>query len=418
MKKQNIITAAILAIGAVAGAALLFMEPAVDSHGHEEDAEGANAFERGPNGGRMLRDGDFAIEVTIYETGVPPEFRLYPSDGGKPVDVKTVGARIELGRLGNKTDVIAFAPEGGYLRGQQTVEEPHSFDVKVNASYRGKAHAWTYESHEGRTEINAEAAKAAGIEIVTAGPATIVEVLTVPGRIMVDPTRSAHVRARFSGVVREVRKQLGERVTRGEVLLTVESNESLQPYVIRAPVGGVVIAHNVSIGEVTGDAPLMEISDVSRVIAELHVPPREAGRVTAGLPVKITTVDGAFTADAAISSIVPTTDAATQTVIARAVLENPAEHWRPGRLVEAAITVSSRTVPLAVRTDGMQTFRDFTVVFAKVGDTYEVRMLDLGARDGVHAEVLGGLEPGTQYVGRNSFIVKADIEKSGASHDH
>jgi cobalt-zinc-cadmium efflux system membrane fusion protein len=32
--------------------------------------------------------------------------------------------------------------------------------------------------------------------------------------------------------------------------------------------------------------------------------------------------------------------------------------------------------------------------------------------------VLGGLEPGTEYVTENSYIIKADIEKSGASHDH
>ena len=29
-------------------------------------------YERGPNNGRMLRDGDFAIELAIVEAGVPP----------------------------------------------------------------------------------------------------------------------------------------------------------------------------------------------------------------------------------------------------------------------------------------------------------------------------------------------------------
>jgi cobalt-zinc-cadmium efflux system membrane fusion protein len=32
--------------------------------------------------------------------------------------------------------------------------------------------------------------------------------------------------------------------------------------------------------------------------------------------------------------------------------------------------------------------------------------------------VLGGLKPGTPYVAKNSYLIKADIEKSGASHDH
>jgi cobalt-zinc-cadmium efflux system membrane fusion protein len=45
-------------------------------------------------------------------------------------------------------------------------------------------------------------------------------------------------------------------------------------------------------------------------------------------------------------------------------------------------------------------------------------MLDLGASDGTWTEVLGGIEPDETYVTENSFLIKADIEKSGASHDH
>ena len=58
------------------------------------------------------------------------------------------------------------------------------------------------------------------------------------------------------------------------------------------------------------------------------------------------------------------------------------------------------------------------MVFAQVEDTYEVRMLELGDRDGEYAEVLGGLKPATPYVSGNSFLIRSDIEKSGASHDH
>ena len=86
--------------------------------------------------------------------------------------------------------------------------------------------------------------------------------------------------------------------------------------------------------------------------------------------------------------------------------------------VSAEVTLAERQVPLTVKTAGLQRFRDFTVVFAQVGDTYEVRMLELGERDGEWVEVLGGIDPGTPYVVGQSFLIKADIEKSGASHDH
>ncbi len=68
--------------------------------------------------------------------------------------------------------------------------------------------------------------------------------------------------------------------------------------------------------------------------------------------------------------------------------------------------------------NGLQSFRDFTVVYARIGDEYEVRMLDLGRQAGDWAEVLGGLDPGTRYVTENSYVLKADIEKTGAVHDH
>ena len=80
--------------------------------------------------------------------------------------------------------------------------------------------------------------------------------------------------------------------------------------------------------------------------------------------------------------------------------------------------MGEHSVPLAVKRKGLQAFRDFTVVFAQVGEEYEVRMLELGREAGEWVEVLGGLDAGTRYVVANSYLIKADIEKSGASHDH
>jgi len=73
---------------------------------------------------------------------------------------------------------------------------------------------------------------------------------------------------------------------------------------------------------------------------------------------------------------------------------------------------------VAVRRSGLQTFRDWTVVFERIGETYEIRPVTLGRKDGVWIEVVEGLAPRASYVSANSYLVKADIEKSGASHDH
>ena len=100
------------------------------------------------------------------------------------------------------------------------------------------------------------------------------------------------------------------------------------------------------------------------------------------------------------------------------MLPNPEGRLVPGTFVTAEITIGEHEVPLAVRREGLQTFRDFTVVYAQVGDQYEVRMLELGREAGEWVAVLAGIEPGTRYVTAKSYVIKADIEKSGASHDH
>ena len=62
--------------------ALLFSLPLMacgeksETAGAEHGTPKAGEYERGPHNGRMLRDGDFALEMTVFEDGVPPEYRL------------------------------------------------------------------------------------------------------------------------------------------------------------------------------------------------------------------------------------------------------------------------------------------------------------------------------------------------------
>lgn len=119
-----------------------------------EGAEQATEeFVRGPHRGRLLTDGPFAVELAIFESGVPPEYHAWPTLDGKPVPLDQVDLVVELTRLGDKIDRFEFAPQGDYLRGNGVVREPHSFVVKVMAQYAGKTHEWTFDSLEGRTTI-------------------------------------------------------------------------------------------------------------------------------------------------------------------------------------------------------------------------------------------------------------------------
>ncbi|HKZ09149.1 MAG TPA: efflux RND transporter periplasmic adaptor subunit [Rhodanobacteraceae bacterium] len=374
-------------------------------------------YERGPHRGRMLRDGDFGLEVSIFETGVPPQFRLYAYRDNQPIKPNEVTPTIELTRLDGEVNRFTFRPEGDYLTGSGTVHEPHSFDVKVSARHDGRTSTWTYASYEGRTRIPAAVADDAGIEVATAGPATIRDSVKLVGRIALDANRHADVKARFPGIVRDVRVQQGEHVRRGQTLVVVEGNESMRAYPVTAPFDGVVLARNTNAGDVAGDNTLIEMADLSHVWVELHAIGSDAARLAAGQPVHLESATGDREAETVVDTLLPLATRG-QSVIVRANLPNEDGRWRPGTTVTAHVIVAEKKVPLAVKESALQRFRDFTVVFAQVGDTYEVRMLELGDRDGEYAEVLGGLKPGTHYVAEQSYLIKADIEKSGATHDH
>lgn len=389
--------------------------PGNDSHGQAGHA--AEAVVKGPHNGRMLVDGPFALELAIFESGVPPEYHAWPTLDGKAVPLDQVDVTVELTRLGNKLDRFNFTPQADYLRGDGVVHEPHSFVVRVNAAHAGKTHEWTFDSLEGRTKIAPDIAETAGIRTEVAGPAKLVESLTLYGRVAPDLTRQREVSARFPGLIRTVQKKPGDNVRAGEALATVESNESLETYTVTAPIAGIITARDANPGEQSADRALFTIVDPTSVWAELSVFPRDRARVRSGAIVHIKAADSDSSAQGKIERV-DIQAGANQTVTARVSLDNAKGEFFPGSFVTADVAVAERSVPLAVKTIGLQPFRDFTVVFEQVGDTYEVRMLELGEQRGEWAEVLGGLEPGAHYVTENSYLIKADVEKSGASHDH
>jgi len=237
------------------------------------------------------------------------------------------------------------------------------------------------------------------------------------GTVAIDANRRAAVKARFPGVVREVPVQEGQRVKRGQTLVVVEGNDSLRTYPVTAPFDGVVLARNTNVGDVASDNPLVELADLSQVWVDLRAIGTDADRLRSGQQVEIASATGDSKASSTIQRLLPVATSG-QGVVARISIPNPEGTWRPGMTVSAEVTLASHQVPLAVKESGLQNFRDFIVVFAQVGETYEVRMLELGRRDGQYAEVLGGLKPGQLYVTEQSYLIRADIEKSGASHDH
>ena len=157
----------------------------------------AGDYPEGPNGGRLLQSGDFAIELSIYESGVPPEYRAWAYSDGTPLAPSVVDLTVVLTRLGDVRDNIRFNPEGEYLRGDTVIYEPHSFVVLVNANYQGQQHSWEFDSLEGRTTISPGMASAMGLETEVAGPAILTQTLDLIGETVVTPESTRLISARF-----------------------------------------------------------------------------------------------------------------------------------------------------------------------------------------------------------------------------
>ena len=270
-----------------------------------------------------------------------------------------------------------------------------------------------------QTTIEAQTAQSAGIRTARVGPGEIADEHEVQGLLTPVEGRIAQVTARFPGPVRAVQVGVGDQVKAGQVLATVESNLSLTTYSITAPISGVVMARTASVGMSAAEgAPLFEIADLSTLWVDLHIFGRDAGHIEAGVPVTVSRLSDGASEQTTLERVLPGTATASQSTIARASLRNADGRWRPGSAVKARITVDRAAVGLVVPVTALQTAEDRDVVYVQQGDVYHTRPVKLGRRDAERVEVLEGLKTGEQVVVSQSFLVKADMEKSTVEEEH
>lgn len=297
--------------------------------------------------------------------------------------------------------------------------DSHSHDDHDHHGHSHDAHDDDTHKGESKVEITPEIAKASGIVVATVGPAKIKSSLKVNGRIRVNEDQMKHVVPRYPGVLKEVRKKLGDRVEKDEVVAVVESNESLQRYEVKSDLAGTIIEKHAVPGEFVGATEaIFIVADLSSVWVDLNIFRPDAARVKAGQPVIIDGGAGLPKAEGKITYISPFGAESTQTLLARVVLDNTSGDWRPGLFVTGEVLFEEVTVPLAVKPGALQAFRDRTVVFVNEGNLYEPLVIETGRRDADWVEITSSMKAGQRYVAEGSFIIKADILKSGASHDH
>jgi membrane fusion protein, heavy metal efflux system len=315
--------------------------------------------------------------------------------------------------------VFALGACGGSGEPASATAESKRDAHESDARHAGEGdHQEGHESDDTRVDLTDEQIKSAGIELAEAVPTSIRETLPLYGVIVPNAERVRDVGARFPGVIQSVAAAVGDTVKQGQTLAEVESNESLQTYAVTAPLSGIVTGRNVNSGEQTGDKVLFTVADLSSVWVEIALFPRDVGKVHMGQIVHVRSAGSDASGAGKVVYVAPFGSSANQTVTARVQLDNRERRWAPGLYVIAEADLAHRDVPLAVDSRALQTLDGQTVVFVRTSAGFAARRVRTGHADSERSEIVKGLEAGEKYAAANSFILKAELGKGSAEHEH
>lgn len=353
---------------------------------------------------------------------------------------------------------------------------------------------------EGVVRLGADQIATAGIEVASAAAGVIARTLTVPGTITPDSNRIARVAAKVVGTVGELRKQLGDPVTKDEVVAVLESREvaeakseyisaqvnfdlqktlfereqslaqskiiaenqflrtrntfteaqlrlsltrqklsalnvsereiaqlsrqatGIQRYDIRSPIEGRVVERLVNLGAPVGGEgqakELYVVADLSSVWIELSVPTADLPTIKDGQPVAISAGENGKSSEGRIVFISPLLNQETRSARVIAAIDNKNMTWRPGSYVTAKVLVEEQPVDIRVPRTALQTIGGEQVVFVRTPEGFEKREVVLGKADEHNVEIVFGLDPGEVVAVNNSFVLKAELGKAEAEHQH
>ncbi len=334
----------------------------------------------------------------------------------------------------------------------------------------------------------------AKIDIRTVGPGKVAVTLALPGEVGLNTERVAHVTPRVGGTVREVKKQLGDLVKKGDVLAVLDSRELAEMQreaastkerldlaeanfsrqdqlwkekisaekdffaarqalaeakiefraasqklaagagartvggglVLTAPLDGTIVERHAVVGEVLSDEKLaFVVADLSTLWVNVTVYAKDLPRVAPGQRAVVRAEGIELPAVGQITYIDRVVGEQTRSAVARVVLDHPDPKWRPGLFVTADIAIDEADAAVVVAYEAVQRLDGKNVVFVEDEGAFTPHEVSVG-RQGfgpgkereLFVEVPKGLNAGEKYAATNSFILKAELGKSEAGHEH
>ena len=194
--------------------------------------------------------------------------------------------------------------------------------------------------------------------------------------------------------------------------------------VVTAPISGTVLDRDVTLGELVSPdkESLIVLGDTTVVWVFAHVPETRLSEAKPGATVRlhIAALPGRVI-EGHVATVPPRMDEATRTAEVRVDVKD-AKGLRPGMYAQAEVVMGDAQTPvLAIPIDAVQTVEGGPAVFVPVPNepnTFAKRAVRVGDSIGGMLPVLEGLAEGEEYVTGGSFLLKAELGKAGAAHEH
>ncbi len=193
---------------------------------------------------------------------------------------------------------------------------------------------------------------------------------------------------------------------------------------VRAPIGGTVVERGVTLGETVSpeQSHLFVVAGLGELWLIAEVSPARAAALKAGQSVTLTDPATGRSATAALDYVSPVASPGARTVRARAGVANRDGSWRPGMFVAAKLPAGAAAErSVAVPAKAVQDIGGQPVVFVPVpgeANTFEAREVAVGPEVDDWRPVKRGLVDGEALVVRGGFLLKAELGKAMAGHDH
>lgn len=170
---------------------------------------------------------------------------------------------------------------------------------------------------------------------------------------------------------------------------------------VDAPFSGRVVRRLVDVGQnVSAGTPLFQLADFDPLLARIHVPAKQFGRLDVGQDVQLKLHSSQVVLAGTITLVSPVIDTNTGTIKLTVEIPQYPDGVRPGDFAEVNIVTERRPNALLVPKTAVFTDKGEDVVYVAVDDLAERRVVEQGFVDDANAEIVSGVSAGERVVVR------------------